>query len=122
MQCYVYICHNYRCYINTHVLFIIVPSTVTGLSLQHRVVSSNPAILISWTRPSSERPVLHYEVQYRINGTDSWSILSPNPNTTSTTLQSLQLDTAYEVRVRAVSDIGIGGWSIIVSGDTHSSK
>ena len=64
--------------------------------------------------PSSERSILYYEVEYREicqNCTDQ--IL--NSNVTSTTLTGLMVNTTYEVRVRAGSDVGFGNFSDVVS-------
>ena len=47
-----------------------------------------------------------------------WTIQSPNPNATYTTLTGLEPATTYEVRVRAVSDHGNGAWSDTVNETT----
>ena len=43
-----------------------IPSTTRGLMLQNKVISAKPAILVFWSPPSSDRVILHYEVQYRV--------------------------------------------------------
>ena len=88
--------------------------------LQNKVISAKPAILVFWSPPSSDRVILHYEVQYRVNGTASWSMLSPDPTTTSANLPNLQLRTVYQVRVRAVSDLGNGAWSSEIEETTEN--
>ena len=100
----------------------LVPRAPSSVSLQNSVVSSNPAISISWTKPPSDRTILHYEVQYKINTTSTWSVLSLNISTTSATLKTVQLGSAYEIRVRAVSDLGSGVWSEVANIVTINSK
>ena len=86
-------------------------------------MASGRAILsITWSAPASDIPIQNYEVQYRVNGTASWVTLSPNPTTTSANLLNLQLGTVYQVRVRAVSDLGNGAWSNSVLGTTFDGK
>ena len=48
-------------------------------------------------------------------GMEVWMSQSPNPITTSTTLTGLMVNTTYEVRVRARSDVGFGSFSDVVS-------
>ena len=43
-------------------------------------------------------------------------------NTRMVTLENLQLGTMYQVRVRAVSDLGDGAWSDTVSMTTFNGK
>ena len=98
-----------------------IPRPPTELSLQRTLDSNNPAFAVTWVRSStSGSPILHYEVQYRVSGTASWSALSSNPTTTSATLSSLQTGTSYQVRVRAISEIGSGNWSDYVSETTYN--
>ena len=89
--------------------------------MQRTLDSNNPAFAVTWVHSStSGSPILHYEVQYRVSGTASWSALSSNPTTTSATLSSLQTGTSYQVRVRAISEIGSGNWSDYVSETTYN--
>ena len=52
----------------------------------------------------------------------NWTIQSPNPTATYTTLTGLTLATTYEVRVRAVSDVGNGAWSETVNETTFDGQ
>ena len=66
-------------------------------------------------------PTLYYQVEYREIGMN-WTIQSPNTTATYTTLTGLTLATTYEVRVRAVSDVGNGAWSETVSETTFDGQ
>ena len=83
------------------------------------VTSNQPSLRVTWSAPSSERTIQHYQVDYRVGTSSSWSRWSPNPTSTSVTLTSLQRGTTYPVRVRAVSDVGNGEWSNTVSETTY---
>ena len=83
------------------------------------VTSNQPSLNLKWSAPSSDRPIQHYQVDYRVGTSGSWSRWSSNTTSTSVTLTGLQSGTSYKVRVRAVSDVGNGEWSNTVSGTTH---
>ena len=82
------------------------------------MTTNQPSLNVGWTAPQSDRTIQYYQVDYRVSGSTTWSRASPNPTSTSTTLENLQLGTTYEVRVRAVSDIGNGTWSDTISETT----
>ena len=83
------------------------------------VTSNQPSLHVIWSAPSSNRTIQHYQVDYRVGTSSSWSTWSPNPTSTSVTLTGLQGGTTYQVRVRAVSDVGNGEWSNTVSRITY---
>ena len=106
-------------------LFVSVPSKVTGVSVSPTVTLNHPTFHVTWSIPSSDGPIQHYQVDYRVVTTGSWNRWSPNPTSTLVTLRSLfglQRGTSYRVRVRAVSDIGSGIYSNIIGGTTYDSK
>ena len=74
------------------------------------------ALRVTWTTPQSDRNISRYQVQYKRNGTTSWinaANISGSPPATSTTLLTgLFAGTEYNVRVRALSDVGAGMWSV----------
>ena len=88
----------------------LVPGQVVGLALSSSVTNNQPSLSVSWTTVQHDLS-LQYQVDYRVSGSTTWSTVSPNPTSTLTTLENLQLGTTYEVRVRAVSDVGNGTWS-----------
>ena len=88
----------------------VAPGQVVGLALSSSVTNNQPSLSVSWTTVQHDLS-LQYQVDYRVSGSTTWSTVSPNPTSTSTTLENLQLGTTYEVRVRAVSDVGNGTWS-----------
>ena len=71
-----------------------------------------PALWAFWLAPSSERPIQNYEIEYRsLSRSTEWNRVLPNPTSTSVTIENLQSGHTYQVRVRAVSDVGCGVWS-----------
>ena len=94
-------------------------SKVAGVSMSASVTSNQPSLHVTWSAPSSDHPIQHYQVDYRVGTSGSWSRLSPNPTSTSVTLTGLQSGTSYQVRVRAVSDVENGEWSDAVSETTY---
>ena len=71
--------------------------------------SGRPALTVTWTAPQSDRPITKYQVLYRRSGTTSWS--TKEVTSRSTTLENLPAGTSYLVRMRAVSDVGVGPYS-----------
>ena len=88
-----------------------VPSQVGSPVLTKAASSGRSALEVTWTEPSSERPITKYQVQYRRSGSTSWSTKEVTP--TSTTLENLSAGTRYDIQVRAVSDVGTGQYSPI---------
>ena len=70
-----------------------------------------PALRVNWTSPQSEVAIYQYWVQYRKSKTTHWEIQIILPPATSADTTGLDADTAYSVRVRALSDVGAGNWS-----------
>ena len=92
------------------------PSQVTGVSLYKAVQAESAALAVNWTAPQSVVNISDYQVQYRRNGTTSWNSTytnSSSPLSTSTILTGLDAGTEYNVRVRAVSAVRNGMWSIV---------
>ena len=86
-----------------------VPSQVGPPVLTKAASSGKPALGVTWTAPSSERPITKYEVGYRI-GDARWS--TEDVRSPPTTLENLSAGTSYQVQVRAVSDVGTGQYSL----------
>ena len=83
-----------------------------------------PALRVTWTTPQSDVAISLYQVVYRRQGTSSWrkvDIVASN-SVTSFLLEVLDAGTVYEVRIRAVSVIGNGPWSRVVSETTYMSE
>ena len=94
---------------------------VKNVTLVKNASNGQPSLDVNWDEPSSDRAILYYEVEYRVIGMN-WTMQSPNPNATYTTLTGLMPATTYEVRVRAVSDHGNGAWSDTVNETTCNGK
>ena len=84
--------------------------------------ASSTSLTVIWTEPANTGPDIDgYDVQYR---TGSGSFL-PWPHDgpgTSTTITDLDLNTRYEVQVRATNDEGTGGWSASGFGTTSANQ
>ena len=101
-----------------------IPSQVTGLSLSKAVSSKLPALQANWTIPQSDEPISKYYLQYRIHGTIFWGSqhIVSGSTVNSTNLTRLEAGTGYDVRVRAVSNVGSGNWSAVQTGRTYISE
>ena len=67
---------------------------------------------ISWTAPENTGPpITDYDVRYRAGSSGDFTDADYHGTGTSTTVDGLQSDTAYEVQVRARNDEGDGQWS-----------
>ena len=96
-----------------------VPSKVTGVSLTKTEVSKMPTLRVTWTISQSDLAISQYQVQYRGIGTIVWgneAVISGSPPANSTILTGLDVGTVYTVRVRAMSEIGAGQWSVEQTG------
>ena len=105
-----YSVHSRQC-THSHCVHSAVPDRVSGVRF---VPSTNESSLsVEWSRPQSDAPILYYEIRYRGHiGRRSWQ--GPvNATTESASLRvSLVNSASYGVRVRAVSAIGEGPYSI----------
>ena len=83
-----------------------------------------PALRVTWTIPQSDVAISQYKVQYRKIGANSWIAVDPvlSKSNTSTLLEALDAGTTYQVRIRAVSTIGSGVWSMVESETTYMSE
>ena len=87
------------------------PSIVTGVSMN----KTGSTLRVTWTTPQSDRTIIEYHLQYRTSGTTSWAnatLVQDLPLTNYHVLNGLDADTDYDGRVRGVSDIGAGAWSV----------
>ena len=93
----------------------------TGVS--KAIHSGKPALSVTWTAPESDVTISEYQVQCKKRSTD-WKAanLSSPGSATSTLLETLDAGIVYEVRIRAVSAIGNGPWSRVVSETTYKSE
>ena len=107
------------------VIFLAAPSRISGVTLTKTVESQAPALRVTWTTPQSDLTISQYQVEYRRSGTTPWdnaTAISISPPATSTILTGLDAGTEYTVRVRAVSEIGNGTWSVEHTGRTFCSE
>ena len=74
---------------------------------------------VTWNQPTSDRSIQQYEVQYRKQGVSSWTSVTPNPTTRQNTISNVDEGSVYNVRVRAVSDVGSGQWRSATSQMTY---
>ena len=92
------------------------------MDVNRTITEDQPLLTVEWSTPSSDRTIQHYQVDYRVGTSGSWSRWSPNPTSTSVTLTGLQRGTTYQVRVRAMSDAGNGEWSEVIGITTYSGE
>ena len=72
---------------------------------------------VAWSAPTNTgKPAIeHYDLQYRVGSTGSFTADPQTVTTTSSTIAGLTAGTSYDVQVRAHNDEGDGAWS--ASGD-----
>ena len=102
-----------------------VPSQVTGLSLSKEVRLGRPTLRVTWTAPQSHLTISQYQVQYRRSRDALFGnerTIPGSPPLTSTILTGLDAGTEYSVRVRAVSAVGPGNWSVVQTERTDRSE
>ena len=81
---------------------------------------STTGLAVAWTAPENlGPPISDYDVQYRLAGSGvAFTDAGYDGTGTTTTLEGLQADTAYEVHVRAHNDEGASPWSAPGTGMT----
>ena len=95
---------------------------MTTNQVTRTVTLNKPSLGVTWSAPSSNRPITSYKIQYRRGTSGIWMERTSNGNTRMVTLVNLQLGTMYQVRVRVVSDLGDGAWSNVVNKTTFNGK
>ena len=71
------------------------------------------SILVIWTVPSNSGPAITgYDVQYRITGTEEFTVATYGATVTQTTITGLSRGKRYEVHARAKNADGDGEWSL----------
>lgn len=66
-----------------------------------------PRIEVSWTKPTNEPYIKHYEVRYRPQGAGVWQHHPHVINEVRTWISPIAVNTTYEVGVRTVNSLGI---------------
>ena len=111
-----------KCHSN---ISLTVPSRVSGVYVIKTVESGTSALIVNWTTPQSDVNISQYLVQYRRSGTPFWSsqvTISGSPPVNFTVLTGLDAGTEYNIRVRAVSELGYGNWSVEQTERTFDSE
>ena len=96
-----------------------VPSQVSNIQFTQIVSNGKINLRVTWNQPSSDRPIQHYEIQYRKQGVSSWTSVTRNPTTSQTTIRNVDKGSVYNAQVRAVSDVGSGQWGSATSQRTY---
>ena len=92
---------------------------MASVAVSKAIHLGKPALRVTWTTPQSDVIISQYQVVYRIQGTNSLRKVDIRDSVTSTLLEALVAGTAYEVHISAVSAIGNGPWSEVVSETTY---
>ena len=99
-----------------------VPPQVDNIEINQTVSNGKINLRVTWNQPNSDRPIQHYEVQYKKQGVSGWTSVTPNPTTRQTTIRNVDKGSVYKARVRAVSDVGSGQWKSATSQSTYGGK
>ena len=80
---------------------------------------SHDRVTVTWAAPESPVfEIVDYDVQYRAAGASRFADWEHEGTATKATITGLADVTEYRFRVRAVSDVGEGDWSLTSSGTT----
>ena len=82
--------------------------------------ASSTSLTVTWTEPTNTGPdITDYDIQYRkgSDGFTSWPHNGPG-----TTITDLDVNTRYEVQVRATNDEGTSDWSPRARGTTSANQ
>ncbi len=94
------------------------PSAATNLES----FPGNGQIALSWKSPSGGAIVNDYTINYRLSGTETWTVFSHNPSVmTAQVITDLKNGISYDFEVTPVSANGVGTASNIVSATPMSS-
>ena len=74
------------------------------------------ALQVSWAAPVY--PIANYEVRYRVDGSEAWTVAAYKGTEPGTTLTDLIPGTTYEWQVRAQTSVGPSPWSPSQRGTT----
>ncbi len=83
--------------------------------------ASVDSLTVRWTAPESIAfDIVRYHVQYRVHGTAAFVDRNAegDADARQAVIDGLAETTTYEIRVRAVTELGAGDWSAIVVGTT----
>jgi hypothetical protein len=98
-----------------------VPQVPTGLTA---TPASSSQINLVWSAPSDNggSPVAGYKIERSANGGATWSVITTNTGSTSTTYSDtgLAANTAYTYRVSAINSVGTGSPSSTASATTQT--
>ena len=113
-------------YVNAYFILAVcisltVPSIISTVSLTKTMSGRyKPSLTVTWTVPQSDVRISNYQVEYKKSKDTQWI---PGPilsrSMTFTNLPALTAGTVYSVRVRAVSAVGDGNWSIVQTERTY---
>ena len=75
-------------------------------------LNESRTVRVTWSRPTlgPGQVITGYSVQYRISGSTSYTTYSLSGSSTTYTIDSLNLGTAYEVRVALRGPLGLSGY------------
>ena len=93
------------------------PLQISGISSS---AQTGFTITLGWTAPTSDGAITDYDVQYRRDGQDEWTLWPDAIATTSVQVTGLFGNQEYEFQARATNSIGTGEWSATFSQATKA--
>ncbi len=96
------------------------PSKPEAPRVRPASTDGHTSLEVSWDEPyNTGPPIVDYDVQYQAGSTGDLTDTNHDSEVTTTTIPGLQPNTAYEVRVRAISAEGVSDWSEFGMGSTN---
>jgi hypothetical protein len=102
-------------YLTKYIRTFNVPSKISNVNATATIDSNGkPAMHLSWDTPCSDTPVFKYQIRF-LAANSSWKVRNRTNTSGSTVLGRLAKGTHYQIRMTAISFIGIGPLSDIVN-------
>ena len=98
------------------------PPSAPATPTVEAVSGSIDSLSVSWTAPDNggKPDIASYDLQYRKGTTGDWTDGPQDVTDLTDTIDGLDADSAYQVRVRATNDEGDSVWSSAATGSTNA--
>ncbi|XP_072045713.1 uncharacterized protein [Amphiura filiformis] len=77
------------------------PSVSDPIIYDGSIFASNTNLQVRWSWPI-ERPVVGFQIEYRLSGTDTWNVIYAEANERMTWLEGVTVGEIYEVRISII--------------------
>jgi hypothetical protein len=93
-----------------------IPASVPGAPSISAITAGNGQLSVAFTAPASNGGAAISNYEYSTDNGSSWTTRSPSSTSSPIVIPTLNNGTSYQVRIRAVNDVGSGAQSSAVTG------